>query len=56
MCVMAIHHTRRLEVVAALAEVEEEELRGLPQLLPDGSIHNCTGGPAEAEAMTKAPR
>lgn len=55
MCVMAIHHTRRLEVVAALAE-EEEELRGLPQLLPDGSIHNCTGGPEEAEAMTKAPR
>jgi hypothetical protein len=54
---MAIHHTRRLEVVAALAEEEEEEeLRGLPQLLPDGSIHNCTGGPAEAEAMTKAPR
>lgn len=52
MCVMAIHHTRRLEVVVVAAL--SEELRGLPQL-PDGSI-NCTGGPAEAEAMTKAPR
>ena len=49
MCVMAIHHTRRLVVVVvALAE-----LRDLP--LPDVSI-NSTGVPVEVEATMMAPR